>query len=185
MSVGPAASGEHDDDEHAAYGAHEDVTNPVRRGGGLNKVRMEVHGNGLFLKQDRVYSISIPKRRNGQRERSGEALPVIPLAPVHDLKDLEFGHVLIEFAKKKSRVGTSGALPMRELLEYVGRPYAFEMPLTKYGQPVGMLEACVQLTTRAGGCWVDSSGRVVRDEDGGSPRNYTGNLPVRARTNAR
>lgn len=151
----------------------------------LNALRMEVHGHGLFLKRDRVYSIAIPKRRNGQRERIGESLPVIPFVPLSRMEDLQYRHVLIEFARKKSRVGTSGALPLKELLAHCGERYAFEMALTKYGQPVGTLEACVQLTIRDTGCWMDAHDRVVRNHDGGSIKAYRGSLPVRKKTSAR
>lgn len=151
----------------------------------LNKMRMEVHGQGLFLKQSRIYRVSIPKRVNGLRERIGESLPVIPLMPITRLEDLDYRHVLIEFAKKSSRVGTSGALPLRELLRYVGKPYAFELSLTKYGFPVGMLEACVQLTVSDSLYWVDAKGRVVRNSDGSSSKNYRGELHVRKRTRAK
>lgn len=148
-------------------------------------VRMEVHGAGLFLKQGRVYRVSIPKHTNGIRERIGESLPVIPLAPLSSLEDLHYRHVLIEFAKKNTRVGTSGVLPLSELLSYIGRPYSFEMPLTKYGFPVGTLEACVQLTVSDSAYWVDAKGRVVRNLDGGASRHYRGLLPVRKRTRAK
>lgn len=151
----------------------------------LNKMRMEVHGEGLFLKQGRIYRVGIPKRVNGLRERIGESLPVIPFMPVTHLEDLNYRHVLIEFAKKNSRVGTSGALPLRELLRYVGRPYAFELSLTKYGLPVGVLEACVQLTVSDSSYWVDAKERVVRNADGTSSKNYHGKLPVRKRTRAK
>lgn len=151
----------------------------------LNSMRMEVHGEGLFLKQGRVYSVGIPKRANGERERIGECLPVIPLAPIVDLRDLDYRHVLIEFAKKNSRVGTSGALPLRELVKHAGEPYAFELSLTKYGLPIGVLEACVQLTVSDTQYWVDAKGRVVRNSDGGPSKTYTGPLSVRKRTMAR
>lgn len=151
----------------------------------LIEMRMEVHGYGLFLKQGRVYSVTIPKRRNGERERIGESLPAIPFLPVSRLEDLEFRHVLLEFARPKSKVGMSGALPMKELVESAGEPYAFEMALTKYGQPVGTLEACVQLTVRPDGCWVDSKNCVVRDEDGGNARAYCGDLSVRRKARAK
>eukprot|EP00177_Eucheuma_denticulatum_P007005 GFKZ01012743.1.p1 GENE.GFKZ01012743.1~~GFKZ01012743.1.p1 ORF type:complete len:737 (+),score=78.34 GFKZ01012743.1:509-2719(+) len=151
----------------------------------LNKMRMEVHGEGMFLKQGRVYSVGIPKGANGSRERIGESLPVIPFAPIENLGDLQYRHILIEFAKKNSRVGTSGALPLRELLRYIGRQYAFELFLTKYGHPVGILEACVQLSVSDSGFWVDSKGRVVRNSDGSSTRHYKGLLPVRKRTRAK
>lgn len=148
-------------------------------------MRMEVHGYGLFLKQGRVYSITIPKRRNGERERIGESLPAIPFLPVSRVEDLEYRHVLMEFARPKSKVGMSGALPMKELINNAGEPYAFEMALTKYGQPVGTVEACVQLTVRPDGCWVDSKNCVVRNEDGGSTRGYCGSLPVRRKARAK
>lgn len=150
-----------------------------------NGMRMEVHGQGLFLKQGRVYRVGIPKRMNGARERIGESLPVIPLMPIQSLGELEYRHVLVEFAKKKTRVGTSGALALRELLGYMGRPFAFELSLTKYGLPVGILEACVQLTVSDSDLWVDAKGRVVRNRDGSASRFYRGVLPVRKRTRAR
>lgn len=148
-------------------------------------MRMEVHGYGLFLKQERVYSITIPKRRNGERERIGESLPAIPFLPVSRVEDLEYRHVLLEFARPKSKVGMSGALPMKELVASAGEPYAFEMALTKYGQPVGTVEACVQLTVRPDGCWLDSKNCVVRNEDGKSGRAYRGDLFIRRKTRAK
>lgn len=151
----------------------------------LNGMRMEVHGQGLFLKQGRIYEVGIPKRKNGKRERIGDSLPVIPLAPLSSLKDLEYRHVLVEFARMKSRVGTSGVLPLKPLLPYIGKPYAFELNLTKYGMPDGMLEACVQLTVSDCGHWLDSQGRVVRLFDGSPAKKYRGPLRVRQRTRAR
>lgn len=148
-------------------------------------MRMEVHGQGLFLKQGRVYRVGIPKRINGARERIGESLPVIPLLPIQNMGELEYRHVLVEFARKKTRVGISGALPLSELLGSVGRPFAFELSLTKYGLPVGIMEACVQLTVSNSDLWVDAKGRVVRNRDGTASRFYRGALPVRKRTRAR
>lgn len=151
----------------------------------LNGMRMEVHGQGLFLKQGRVYRVDIPKRVNGARERIGESLPVIPLAPITTLADLQYRHILIEFARKNTRVGRSGALPLKALLPYVGEPYAFELSLTKYGQPVGILEACVQLSVSDSRYWEDAKGRIVRNFDGGATKYYRGSLPVRKRTRAK
>lgn len=151
----------------------------------LNTLRMEVHGEGIFLKRQRIYSISLPRNSSGSRERIGDTLPVIPLRPVKSLDELEYRHILLEFAKKKSRVGKSGVLPVRELLPCAGKPYAFEMALTKYGRPVATLEACVQLTVSDSDLWVDSQGRVVRNRHGDSARNYAGDLPVRKKTHAR
>ncbi|KAI0567578.1 Inositol polyphosphate-related phosphatase [Gracilaria domingensis] len=130
----------------------------------LNTLRMEVHGQGLFLKRDRIYSISIPRRNSGSRERIGDTLPVIPLQPVKSLDELKYRHILLEFAKKKSRVGKSGVLPMRELLPYAGELYAFEMALTKYGRPVATVEACVQMTVSDSELWVDARGRVINEK---------------------
>lgn len=159
--------------------------NKSRRRARLNGMRMEVHGHGLFLKRDRVYKINIPKRRNGSRERIGDSLPVIPLAPVSSLEELAYQHVVVVFARQSSNVGTSGTLPLRDLVPFQGEPYSFEMVVTKYGRPVGIIEACVQLTVREAGCWVDSRGRVVRNFDGGSAKGYRGSLHVRKRTRAR
>eukprot|EP00178_Gracilaria_changii_P001869 TRINITY_DN1265_c0_g1_i1.p1 TRINITY_DN1265_c0_g1~~TRINITY_DN1265_c0_g1_i1.p1 ORF type:complete len:716 (+),score=74.42 TRINITY_DN1265_c0_g1_i1:227-2374(+) len=160
------------------------LAGPARRPR-LNTLRMEVHGQGLFLKHDRIYSISIPRRNSGARERIGDTLPVIPLQPVKSLEELKYRHILLEFAKKKSRVGKSGVLPMRELLPYAGELYAFEMALTKYGRPVATVEACVQMTVSDSELWVDARGRVVRNRNGDSVRSYYGDLPVRKRTHAR
>lgn len=148
-------------------------------------MRMEVHGYGLFMKRGKVYRIPIPKRRNGRCERIGESLPVIPFQPVLRIEDLEHRHVMIVFGKPKSRAGMSGALPLKELLASAADPYAFELTLTKYGQPVGTLEACVQLTIRPDGCWVDSKNRVIRNTDGGSAKHYSGPLSIRKKTRAK
>ncbi|CAN8073388.1 unnamed protein product [Agarophyton chilense] len=151
----------------------------------LNALRMEVHGQGIFLKRDRIYSIGLPKRPSGSRERIGDTLPVIPLLPVKSLDELKYRHILLEFAKKKSRVGKSGVLPMRELLPHAGELYAFEMALTKYGRPVATVEACVQMTVSDSDYWVDARGRVVRNRNGDSIRTYHGDMPIRKRTHAR
>ena len=163
---------------------HSSISHRRRKGSRLRQMRMEVHGKGLFLKKGKAYWVSLPKRRNGVRERLGEALPVIPLARLSSLKDLEYRHVLLEFAKNKSRFGTSGAFPLRELLPYVGQPYAFEMSLTKYGMPVATVEACVQLTAHSR-LWTDARGKVVRDFNGRSAKEYDGPLEIREKTRAR
>ena len=130
------------------------------------EVRMEVHSHaGVFLKQTKVYKATVPKRRDGAREKSGDSLPCIPLCPVGDINDLKDAHVVISFRKPDHRIGASGVLPLRDVLDKAGQDYRFEMTLTKYGQPVGMMECVVELVI-CRDAWADSQGRIVKKCDG-------------------
>lgn len=151
----------------------------------LRGLRMEVHGPGLFLKADRVYRVGIPKVGTGIRERIGESLPVIPLALVEDVDTLRYQHIVLAFGRSGSRVGHSGVLPLRDLLEHQNKPYAFDLDVTKYGAPGRRVEACVQLVVSHSSNWIDSKRRIVRCADGSSAKNYKGRDQIRAKTKAK
>lgn len=137
-------------------------------------MRMEVHGRGLFLKAERAYRVGIPLLNDGQRERFGESLPAIPLAPVQSIDELRYEHLLLVFGRTGARIGHSGVLPLAKLIEEKEKPYCFELDLTKYGSPCGKIEACVQMVISPNNLWVDSIGRVVRNGNTTSSRNYNG-----------
>lgn len=132
----------------------------------LNMMRMDVHGQGLFLDKQ-IYSVTLPKRINGQRERIGnskrytQAFLTIPFETFSSVTDVEYGHLLLELGKKKSTVAMSGVLPMKYILPFAGRQQCFELPLTKYGRSIGKVEVVMQLTVRQGTNWLDSRGRVI------------------------
>lgn len=146
--------------------------------------RMDVHGSQLFLKQKQVYRAELPRRKDGARFASGPQLPAIPLMPIRSLEELRHEHLRISFSRPKSRIGSCGVLPMSELIDHVGQPYAFELKLTKYGREAGHMEACVKLTVSDSRLWKDGDGRVVRTEDGRSPKFYTGSLPTRQKVHS-
>lgn len=146
-------------------------------------IRMEVHGRGIFLKESSVYRVAIPYQNRGIRERIGESLPAIPLAPLKDLEALRYEHLVLVAEKQGSRIGYSGVLPLVKLIDEINKPYSFEMDLTKYGSPSRKIEACVQMVVSENGTWVDSTGKLVRNEDMSSSRNYRG--PLQKRDNSK
>ena len=145
---------------------HSSFSQKKKRRSRLNVMRLHVHGQGMFLR-NQVYSVTLPKRVSGHRERMADFSPLtrsfltIPFEALSSVDDLKFRHLLLELGKKKSNVSTSGVLPMGDLLPFAGRPHSFELPVTKYGAPVGKVEAVIQLTLRKGTNWLDSHGNVI------------------------
>lgn len=146
---------------------------------------MDVHGTSVFLKPWRIYRAELKKRKDGSQTCDGDALPAIPLHPVNTLDDLMYDHCQISFWRAKSRVGTSGVLPLGDVVRQASedgggtRTLSFELPLTKYGAPAGTLEASVRLVVSTSLLWVDSQGRVVRGTDGGRAKNLGADLAPR------
>jgi Endonuclease/Exonuclease/phosphatase family len=152
----------------------------LSRGGWI----MDVHGASVFLKPRRIYRAELKKRKDGSRACDGDALPAIPLHPVNTVNDLLYEHCQISFWRAKSRMGTSGVLPLGDLVQQAPaaggiRTLSFELPLTKYGAPIATLEASVRLVVSDSLMWVDGKGRVVRSATGGKAKNLGSSLSPR------
>lgn len=152
------------------------------RSGFLNferSFRMEVHGRGIFAKTSQVYKTNIASNEKGIKEKTGTSLPAIPIAPILSLDELRTEHIILMFGKFGSTVGHSGVIPLTQLIDNINKPFAFELRLSKYGIPGRKIEACIQLVQSKNDLWLDSHGRVVKNNDMGPAKNYKGPLQVR------
>lgn len=131
-------------------------TSHTRRG-----VRVEFHGNGLFLK-DKVFPTDVPLKNGCVRACKYSELPAIPLVPVSGLSDLMHKYVTIVFTRWGSKIASSCVLPLADMLTNLGQhTLKTKLELTKFGAPIAYVEVevelCISMET-----WINSKNCAIK-----------------------
>jgi endonuclease/exonuclease/phosphatase family metal-dependent hydrolase len=124
-------------------------------------VRVEFHGNGLFLR-DKAYRMEVPLKGGQVREAGEQELPTVPLIPLESLTHLMQRYVTIVFTRWGSKVSTSCVLSLADLVMCLGvHKLKKQLDLTKYGQTIACVEVAAELCISYE-CWIDSHNNIVK-----------------------
>lgn len=117
------------------------------------------HGGDLFMK-DEVFRTEI--FRHGDRLYcEDDELPSIAIRPVASLSELMYKYINLVCDRVGTKQGSACTLPIANLVTKAGKyRWNAELPLTKYGPPVGSIEMEVELNVSREG-WFDSKNRPL------------------------
>lgn len=123
------------------------------------RAQMSIHGEEL-LTCGRVHKVEVGHIGEG-RYCERRSMPYLMVKPVAAMSELRYKYITLAFDRIGTKNGSACVLPMADLATSLGkRRFTIELPLTKYGPPVGTVRIDVQVNISPDG-WYDANDRPM------------------------